>query len=114
MVRSSDVGFDSQSVTHSNSEFLLASEVALCRLGGDVAERELDLIQLAAGEVAETGARASQVVRGQLVNPGPSRRGADHIPEHLRRHAVSPNTPSLVDGAEHGTVGDGCRRRPRV
>ena len=30
-------------------------------------------------EVVETGAGAPQVIRGQLVNPGASRRGADHI-----------------------------------
>jgi hypothetical protein len=48
-------------------------------LDGDVAKQKLDLIQFAAREVAETGAGASQVVRGQLVNPGASRRGADHI-----------------------------------
>jgi len=45
-----------------------------------VAEQELDLIQFAAREVAETGAGAPQVVRGELVDPGARRRGADNIP----------------------------------
>jgi hypothetical protein len=56
-----------------------AGSPAPIRLDGDVAKQKLDLIQFAAREVAETGAGASQVVRGQLVNPGASRRGADHI-----------------------------------
>jgi hypothetical protein len=43
--------------------------------------------------------------KGQLVDPGATRRGADDIPQHLGRHAVSPHAPNLVDGAEH---------RPRV
>jgi hypothetical protein len=62
----------------------LASEIALGRLDGYVAEQKLDLIQFTAREVAETGTGAPQVVRGQLVDPGASRRGADNIPEHVR------------------------------
>jgi len=37
-----------------------------------VTEQELDLIQFAAREVAETGARTPQVVRRQLVDAGAS------------------------------------------
>jgi hypothetical protein len=76
--------FDSQSVVHRNPELLLASEVALSRLDRDVTEQELDLIQFAAREVAQSGARAPQVVRGQLVDPGVSRGGPDDIPKHFR------------------------------
>jgi hypothetical protein len=52
VVRSSGIGFNSQSVVHGNPELLLASEVALRRLDGDVAEQELDLIQLPARQMA--------------------------------------------------------------
>jgi hypothetical protein len=65
---SSGTGFDSQSVVHGNPELLLASEVAFGCLDGDVAEQELDLIQFTAGEMAETGAGAPQVVWSQLVS----------------------------------------------
>ncbi len=77
---SSSIRFDSQSVVNCDPELLLASKVALGRLDGDVAEQKLDLIKLAAGKVAETGAGAPQVVRGQLVDPGASRCTADNIP----------------------------------
>jgi hypothetical protein len=71
------VGFDSQSVVHGYPELLLASEVALCRLNREVAEQELDLIQFAAREMTETGARAPQVVRSGLLDAGtPGRRSA--------------------------------------
>jgi hypothetical protein len=79
-----------------------------------VAEQELDLLQFAAGEMTETGARASQVVGRQLVDAGASRSGAHDIPEHLRRHAVAPDSASLVDRAEHWAVRDGRRGDPRV
>src|SRR2546428_303299 len=67
--RSSGIRLDSQSVIHGSPELLLASKVALCRPDGDVAEQKLDLTQFAARKVAETGAGAPQVVRGQLVDP---------------------------------------------
>ena len=76
-----------------------------------MAEQELDLVQFAAREVAQTGASAPQVVRGQLVDPGASRGGADNVPQHLGRPAVSPDTPVLVDCPEHRAVCDGRRGR---
>jgi hypothetical protein len=66
---SSGIGFDSQSVVHRNPELLLASELALGRLDGDVAEQELDLIQLATRDVAKPGAGAPQVVRASFSMP---------------------------------------------
>ena len=66
---SSGTGFDSQSVVYGNPELLLASEVAFGCLDGDVAEQELDLIQFTAGEMAETGAGAPQVVRSERPEP---------------------------------------------
>jgi hypothetical protein len=111
---SSGIGFDSQSVVHRNPELLLASKIALRCLDGDVSEQELDLIEFATREVAETGTGTAKVVRGKLLDAGASRRGADDVPEHLRRHAVAPDTPGLVDCAEHRPVRDGRRSGPRV
>jgi len=52
--RSSGIRFDSQSVVHGRRSFCFASEVALRRLDGDVAEQELDLIQFTAGHRARS------------------------------------------------------------
>src|SRR5688500_3045600 len=73
---SRDVGFDSQSVVHGSPELLLASEVALGRLNRDVPEQELNLVQFATREMAQTGTSASEVVGCQLVDAGPSGGGA--------------------------------------
>jgi hypothetical protein len=52
-----------------------------------------------------------QVVRRQLDDARARRSGAHYIPEDLRRHAVSPHAPSLIDRAEHRAVRDpGCHR----
>ena len=59
---------DAHPVIDCVAELLFASEVALRGLDGDVSKQELDLIQLAAGHVAEPRASASQVVRRELLN----------------------------------------------
>src|SRR5947209_2971407 len=102
--------FNAQSIVHCSPELLLASEVALRRLDKDVAEQELDLIQFTAGEVAQTSAGTTQVVRGKVVDPRACRGGSDDIPEHLRRHAVAPDASGLVNSQKHRTGRDsGCR-----
>ena len=53
------------------------------RVEGHVAEKKLDLVQLSASQVAQTGAGSPQIVRCELVNAGASRRGGDNIPEHF-------------------------------
>ena len=64
-------------------------------------KEELDLIQFAAGKMAEAGTGAPQVVRRQALDAGASRRRPDDVSQHLWRHAVSPDMASLVDRAEH-------------
>jgi hypothetical protein len=44
------------------------------------AKQKLDLIQFASGEMAETDAGATQVVRGKPASLGASCGGANHIP----------------------------------
>ena len=53
-----------QAVVHGAPKLLRAPEVALGRLIRDVSEEDLDLVQVAAGEVAQSGTGASQIVRG--------------------------------------------------
>ena len=48
-----------------------------------MAEKKLDLVQLSASQVAQTGTGSPQIVRCELVNAGASRRGGDNIPEHF-------------------------------
>jgi hypothetical protein len=74
-----------RSIAEASPNIQLASEIALGRLDGDVAQQKLALIQFAAREVAETGA------------------GADNIPEHLRRNAISPASSIVLPAASHGS-----------
>lgn len=89
------VRLDAQPIVHGVPELLLAAKVALGRLDGDVPEQELDLVQFATGQVAQTGARAPKVVRRQLLDVGALRGGAHHIPQHLGGQAVAPDATVL-------------------
>jgi hypothetical protein len=93
---------------------LLASEVALRRLDGNVAEQELDLVEFAAREVAQTRTGSSEIVRRQFVDAGASSRRADDVSQHFGRHAVSPYAPGLVNRSKDRPAGDGDRRGPRI
>jgi hypothetical protein len=49
-------GFDADVIIYRNPKLLFAAEVPLGRLNTHVSEQELDLLQLATGDVAQTGA----------------------------------------------------------
>ena len=61
---------DAQPVVYGVPKLLFAPEVTLGRLDRDVPEQKLDLVQFAAGQVAQSRTGASQVVRGQLRDAG--------------------------------------------
>jgi hypothetical protein len=63
--RSSSVRFDPHAVVHGKPKLLLASEIALGRLDGDVTEQELNLVQFATGKVTETSTGAAEIMRCQ-------------------------------------------------
>jgi hypothetical protein len=56
-------GFNANLVVHGESELLFAAEVMFRRLDRDVAEQELDLVELAAGQMTEPGTRSPVMPR---------------------------------------------------
>jgi len=78
-------------VVHGESEVLLAVEVLLCRLDRHVAEQELDLVELASGQMTEPRTCPSQRMGRQLIYSGGLVRSLDDLPKHLRRHALAPD-----------------------
>ena len=111
---SSGIRLDAQAVVHRAPKRLLAPEVALGRLNRDVPEEELDLVQFAAGEVAQSSTGASQIVRGQIIDAGGG--GRIFRTTSHRTFAVIPfpqTRPTLLM-ARHRTVGDADHRGPCV
>jgi hypothetical protein len=60
-------------------------------LDGYVTEEELNLVELAARQMAKTRTCPSQIVRRQFVYTGSLGRSLDDLPKHLRRHALAPD-----------------------
>lgn len=63
----------------------------LRRLDRHVAEQELDLVELAAGQITETRTCPSQIGGRQFIYPGRLGRLLDDLPKHLWRHVLTPN-----------------------
>src|SRR5918994_1133052 len=61
-----------------------------------MSEEELDLIQFAARQVAQTGAGASQVVRRQFGDASRGGRRPYDVPGNLRRHPLPQTRPTLL------------------
>jgi hypothetical protein len=78
------VWLNAQSVIDGAARLLPAPEVLFCSLDRDMSEQELDLIQFAAGEVAQTGAGATKAMRSELLDTSANCSLPNHLPPHLR------------------------------
>jgi hypothetical protein len=67
------------------------------RLNRHVAEEKLNLIELAASQMTETGTCASKIMRRQLLYSSGPGGSLDDLPKHVRRHALTPDLSRLVD-----------------
>jgi hypothetical protein len=67
--------FDSDSVIDCRMDALLTAQIPFCRLYGHMTQQELDLLEFAAGRMAEPSARTTQIVGSQPIDsssePGP-------------------------------------------
>jgi len=106
--------FDSDFVVHSEPELLLAAEVMFCCLNRHMAKEELDLVELAAGQMTQTRTCASKIMRRQLLYPGGLSRFLDDLPKHLRRHALAPDLSGLIDCSKQAAVVDSTCLGPAI
>jgi hypothetical protein len=70
------------------------------------------MVRFTAGQAAQTGTGAPQIVRCELVDAGASRRRADDIPEHLGRRARARLGCFFLRDLDIG-IGDGLLHRRR-
>lgn len=77
-------------------------------------EEKLNLIQFATGSVTESRTRATEILLCKLLDASLGRGAPDNIPEHLRRHALAPDSTRLVDRAKDASVCQTRRLRPDV
>jgi hypothetical protein len=88
---------DPHSVIDRVAKLLLASEVALGGLNGDMPKQELDLIPFATGEVAQPRASAPKIMRSKFLYARPRGGIPDNFPQHLRGHSAAPDSACLVE-----------------
>jgi len=84
-------------------------------------EQELDLLQLAAGGMAEPGASAATIMRRQSGDSSRSRVFLDHVPDYLLRDALTPdrtpygqNIHAAHEYFDYTGMAAGWRRRPEM
>jgi hypothetical protein len=98
------LGLEAKFVINGIAQSLLAPEIALRGLHADVPEQELDLVEFAAGQVAQTGARAAEIVGRNIHQSAAGRSSLDHAPDNLGAEAIRRYPTRLVNGAEHGPL----------
>ena len=93
---------------------LLAPEVSLRRLDGDVTQQKLNLLQFAACLMAQSCTGPSQIVRCDGWQAAAFRVYLHNCPDHLGRKAVSPNSACFVDRPQQRTCVDAGTKGPAV
>ncbi len=66
--------------------------------------KKLDLVQLTSCLMAQQGARASKIMRGQLFDLREPRGIFDDLSKHLGSHALTPDFAEFVYGAEDAAL----------
>ena len=103
-----------QAIIHGSAEILFASDIALGSLNGCVSEKKLDLFQLAAGGVAQSGARPPQVVRGERLYIRSARARLHYVPNNVLCDAIAPNRAVLAYRSEEFAADDGYAFCPSI
>ena len=111
---SGEIGVDGKMIVDGLGEVLARAEIAFGGLDGGVAEQELDLFEVAAGQAAEFGAGAAQVVRGEggLAETGTVL--ADDIPDRVLVDAAVEHAAGFVQRPEDRTGGEVGAAEPVV
>jgi len=79
------IGFEADGIVHSVLKALLAAQISLCGFDGNVPEEKLNLLQFAAGLMAEAGTCPAQIVRGKIGQAAIGGSLFDDGPDHLWR-----------------------------
>ena len=102
MKRALRLWFDADVVVHGSANPLLAAEIALSCLHGNVAKKKLDLIQFSTRCMAQLRAPTPQIMRRYLRKPEYPRVLFHDMPDYSFRHAVTPVFVCLTDTSDSG------------
>ncbi len=91
-----------------------ATEVAFCGPDRDVAQKELDLLQLATGGAAEPSAATTEIVRREFVDTNLGSELLDDVPDELFRHSFAPSSAGATHAPEELPCVNPCGLCPVV
>ena len=91
-----------------------AAEVSLGRLHRDVAQKKLDLLQLAAGGTTKPSATPSEIVRRELGYANLRSELLDDVPNEFLRHPFAPDLACAAHASEEATTCDSGGFHPLI
>ena len=97
-------------VVHGSANPLLAAEIAFRCLHGNVAEKELDLIQFSARCMAQLRTRTPQIMRRHLGKPELPRVLFHDMPDYSFGYAVTPVFAPTDTSEQSSGRNSGCSR----
>jgi len=87
----------SDPVVHRRRNPLGATKVAFCSLDRDVAKKELNLLQFAAGGAAQPSATSTEIVRCEFGKANLGGELLDDMPDELFRYGFAPSSTGATD-----------------
>lgn len=99
----SNVGLNADLVVNGVSKMLLAAEISLGRLHGDMPKQKLDLVQFTSGIAAQSGTSPPEVMRGKFINGCPLGAVLHDMPHNPFRYTISPSLSGPANAPEHTT-----------
>ena len=94
MERAPRLRFDADAVVHGFANPLLAAEIALSCLHGNMPKKELNLVQFSTRYMAQLRARTPQIMRRYLCEPEFPRVLFHHMPDYPFRYAITQCLPA--------------------
>jgi hypothetical protein len=94
--RDSAFRFDADAIVNGAANALLAAQIPLGGLNGNVPEKKLDLLQFSTGRMAEPGARPAKIVRRKPLDACFVRVLPDDVPDRFFRQSIAPGFSVLV------------------
>ena len=102
--------FDAEVIIHGPLNPLLAAEIPFGCLHGNVAQKELNLLQFAACGMAQLCARAAKIMWSEPRQTEFLRVLFHHVPDHPLRYCITPMLACSTDASKQssGRYSGGC------
>ena len=114
MKRAPRLRFDAEVIIHGPLNPLLAAEIPFGCLHGNVAQKELNLLQFAACGMAQLCARAAKIMWSEPRKTEFLRVLFHHVPDHPLRYSITPMLACSTDASKQPSCRNPGRRDPQI